>query len=250
LSERGGGGPSGPQVASIDFDWTPGLLQPDCDSDGLSFTAFAAAVPKTRLDEIAKVLGHDVRVSIVRWLWQFRLDRADQATRRKRLSQASKLATKLAAEADAIARMDDPEIVAAFADFARLRDIPDALIRPLRLSGMRWLNILDEYAWRAAALLRDNAGAPSFRPFDRLLDGMTNIFAEVTGRQLIISERLDQQYELFVRLATVELLGALAARLTWKAERTFPRSGERFRRRLRAAAARYIRRASSVEKAP
>src|SRR6516225_9791215 len=104
MSDGVAGGPPSPQVATFDVHWTPGHLQPDSDPEGLSFPDFAAAVPKGRLDKIAEVLECDVRVSIVRWLWQFRLDCGYQATRRRRLTQASKLATRLAAEADTIAR--------------------------------------------------------------------------------------------------------------------------------------------------
>jgi hypothetical protein len=251
MPDRGGGKPSSPATIGDVRDWTPGRLQPNRDASGLSFNDFAAAVPKGRLDEIARVLGHDLRVTIVRWLWQFRIDRDYQADRRKRLARASKLAARLADEADAIARMDDPDIVEALEDFAKFREIPEALTQSLRPSGMRWLNILDEYAWRTAALLRAPVGAPSFRPFDRLLGGMTEVFVGATSRQPIISGKLDQQYELFVRLATVELLASLATRLEWSAARAFPAAGEKFRRRLRAVAKAYCdRQAPSAEKAP
>jgi hypothetical protein len=242
-----------------EFDLALAQWLPARDANGLTIDAFITAIPKCRLDEITKSLGDpDVSVSIERALWHFHLDCERQLEHHKRLERASELAAALAAEADVIARLKDPETARSLSDFASIPDMPGPS-RPLRSSGLRWLRILDEYAARTKSLHESKGdGRPSYEPFKRLVDYLTEVYVAVTGlaprRRRYPSANKNEQFELhapyrnFVRV-TINILKDVARELD--VAMTFPTTEDQIWRYVhKVTHARAQRHATPVEKPP
>ena len=129
----------------------------------------------------------------------------------------------------------DQQIRKNLSDFVRIQMPGGAL----HSSGIGLIGVLDEFSARTRWLHQltnpGKGGRPRQTAFDRLLEGLTDIY--------VAGNPSPENYEHFIRAASVDILGLVQTRLCLLAG-AFPKGARRFRERLRAVNAERARRSA------